>query len=83
MFTQATIDLHFMTKDVAYNVVAYCIETLQENKQRGKLQLITGRGAHSSNKQSNLRPTVLRVLAEYRLKHEVGRNTGAIIVEIQ
>lgn len=42
MVLQATIDLHFMDKDTAYHVVAYCIETLQENKQQGKLQLITG-----------------------------------------
>ena len=85
---QATIDLHFMDKDVAYNVVASCIEVLLENKQQCTLQLITGKGAHSSNKQSNLRPTVLEVLAEYKLRHsfavcEAGRNIGAILAEFE
>jgi hypothetical protein len=128
-----------MDKETAYNVVAYCIEVLLENKQQGKLQVITGagiigfcdengtlgwaqlaevseadsfkllpsrelsewgsgtfdffqrcvlvlagRGAHSSNKQSNLKPTVLNVLREYNLGFsEAGRNAGAMIVDVQ
>lgn len=43
-----------------------------------------GKGAHSSNKQSNLRPTVLKVLEEYELNYtEPGRNTGAMIIDIR
>lgn len=84
MVLQATIDLHFMDKETAYNVVAYCIDTLLENQQQGQLQLITGRGAHSSNKQSNLKPTVREVLRDYKLSYsEAGLNSGALIVEVQ
>jgi hypothetical protein len=42
MLLQATIDLHFMDKETAFKVVAYCIEALLENKQQGPLQVITG-----------------------------------------
>lgn len=46
--------------------------------------VLVGRGAHSSNKQSNLKPIVLAVLREYKLSYtEAGMNTGAMIVEVQ
>ena len=81
---QAIIDLHFMDCEMAGDVVYACLTELQRNLQRGQLDIVTGRGNHSHNKRSNLRPEIEEVVRSLGLRSGSPQgNQGNVRVEVK
>ena len=81
---QAILDLHFMDRDKARDVVHACLQELQRNLQSGQLDIVTGRGAHSHNRRSNLKPLIVEVLDLLHLEYSYpDGNEGVMRVAVR
>jgi hypothetical protein len=73
-----------MDRDCTTRVVAGCLQALQANHQVGDLQIVTGKGRHSHNHRSSLRPLALEIVKELGLEYTCpDDNPGVIVVHLQ
>jgi DNA-nicking Smr family endonuclease len=80
----AVLDLHYMDRDKARDVVWQCLAELQRNLQSGQLNIVVGRGSHSHNRRSNLKPEIIEVLESMSLEYSCPEeNEGVISVIVR
>lgn len=78
---EMVMDFHGLRKAEAIAVLEKRLEKLLAKKAKGELELIPGAGHHSGSGGPVLKPAIVSVLRERKMKFEE-KNQGSIIVHL-